>query len=112
MRTGPSLRLACLRGLARFGRRDVGYEFIGKCAASRQPPAQGFDEPFIPLPAFGLSRGLCGVGKWRRAGQPEAYKQRERFVGDGDMAFETFDLSRHSIEAAGECSLQPISAIG
>ena len=62
MRTGRSLRPLYLCGLARFSRRNVGHEFIGKCAASHQPPAQGFDEPLIPLPTFGLGRGLRGVG--------------------------------------------------
>src|SRR5260370_30904191 len=108
MRRDRSISPAGVRGFAWFGRRDVGPDFIGKCATSRQPPAQGFDEPFIPVAAFGLCRGLCGVGKWRRAGQPEADKEGERFVGDGDMAFETFDLSRHSIEAACEWSLPPV----
>jgi hypothetical protein len=112
MRTDRSLRLACLRAFARFSSRDIDHDFICKCATSRQPPAQGFDEPFIPLPAFGLCRGLRGVGKRRRAGQPEADKQRERFIGDGDMAFETFDLPGHAIEPPRQRGLQPVGAVG
>jgi hypothetical protein len=111
MQTGRSLRAARLRGIVRAGRREVGHKFIGECAASRQPPAQGFDEPFIPLPAFSLCRGLRGVRKRRRAGQPEADEECERFIGNCDMPFETFDLSSHAIEPSRERGLQPVSAI-
>ena len=38
MRTDRSLRLACLRTFAWFS-CDLGHEFIGKRAASYQPPA-------------------------------------------------------------------------
>ena len=57
-----------------------------------------------------LSRCLRGVRKRRRAGQPEADKQRDRFIGDGDMAIETFDSSSHAIEPSSQRGLQPAGA--
>ena len=38
-------------------------------------------------------------------------EERDRLVGDGDMAFETFHLPGHAIEPPRQRSLQPVSAV-
>jgi hypothetical protein len=57
-------------------------------AAPLQLLAQSFDEPLIPLPAFGLGRGLRGVGA-----DPLAVPVHHRSLGDRDSQF---DISRRN----------------
>ena len=62
--------------------------FFGQGAAPGEAPAQGFQKSVIAFTPLGLCRRLGGVGQRRRAGQPEADEQRQRFIGDRDMALE------------------------
>jgi hypothetical protein len=89
MRTGRSLRPLYLCGLARFSRRNVGHEFIGKRAAPHQLPAQSFDEPLMRLPTFGLGRGLRPC-----RGQPSGSTNASS--GVSVIADSPFDISRRN----------------
>lgn len=91
--------------------RDVAHDFIGKRTTAGKPPAQSFDKPIVAFAAFRLRRRLRRVWQRRRAGEPKADKERDGFIGDGDMAFETFDLPCHAIETPRQCGLQTVCTV-
>jgi hypothetical protein len=71
---------------------DIADDFVRELAAAREPAAKRFNEPLVALSSLGLRGGKRGVGQGWGAGQPEADEDRERFIGNVDMALDPLGL--------------------